>query len=273
MRYTRLAFQYLIKNFWYLALATLVPAVVMGLFTEPCSMIQLFANFNFVELATFGDVFTAISELNWWSLLAGVFAVPIFSVFFSIVCGLESKHMRWGILSGDGLPRRINNNFLPVFELIIVFLLAMELYALICSLFTFLWVKVVQKFAVKLALTIIFNVVIFLVMLCIMVMFSLTLPIMSVSGLSLRKALAGSVTLLKGKYFKMLFAVVVPMLIPYAAMGAMAAFDFKWRGIINIVIFIFIFSYYITLMYTTYFDIEDIDREDLKNKYLKLVED
>ena len=41
----------------------------------------------------------------------------------------------------------------------------------------------------------------------------------------------------------------------------------------NIFLFVYIFSYYITLMYTTYLDIEDIDREDLKNKYLKLVED
>ena len=108
MRFSRLALQYCHKNWWYLAIATLVPSVVMGLLTEPCTMIQLFANFNQAKLVTFGDVFFAISELNWKSVVAGIFAVPIFSIFFSIVCGLESKHMRWGILSGEGLSKRIN---------------------------------------------------------------------------------------------------------------------------------------------------------------------
>ncbi len=273
MRFARLALQYLRKNFWYLALATLVPSVVMGLLTEPCTMIRLFAHFDQSKLVTFADVFFAISELNWISLLIGIAAVLIFSVFFSIVCGLESKHMRWGILSGKGLSKRINNNFLPVIKIMLVFLFIMELYAVICTLFTFLWVKVIRKTVVALTLTIIFNVAFFLVMLFAMILLSLTLPIMSVRGLNLRKAIAESVSLMKGKFFRMLFAVVVPMLIPYVVMAVLAAFDFWWRKIINIFLFVYVFSYYITLMYTSFMDIEDIDREDLKNKYLKMVEE
>ena len=272
MRFSRLALQYCHKNWWYLAIATLVPSVVMGLLTEPCTMIQLFANFNQAKLVTFGDVFFAISELNWKSVVAGIFAVPIFSIFFSMVCGLESKHMRWGILSGEGLSKRINNNFLPVFKLMLVFIFVMELYAVICSLFTFLWVKVARKAVVALGLTITVNVILFIVMLSAMILLSLTLPVMSITGVSLRKAIAESITLLKGKFFRMMFAVVVPMLIPYVIMAVLAAFGFWWRKIINIFLFIYVFSYYITLMYTTYLDIADIDREDLKNKYLKLVE-
>ncbi len=273
MRFSRLALQYLRKNFWYLALATLVPSVIMGLLTEPCTNIQLFANFKPETMVTFGDVFFAVSELNWKSVVVGIFAVPIFSVFFSIVCGLESKHMRWGILSGEGLMKRVNNNFLPVFKLMLIFIFVMELYAVICALFTFLWVKVIQKTAVALALTITINVLLFIVMLCAMVLLSLTLPIMSITGLNLRKAIAESITLLKGKFFRMLFAIVIPVIIPYVLMATLAAFGIIWRKIINIFLFVYIFSYYITLMYTTYLDIEDIDREDLKNKYLKLVED
>lgn len=273
MRYARLSGQYLYKNFWYLALATLVPAVVMGLLTEPCTMIQLFANFDQTKFVSFGDVFFAISEVNWKSVVVGIFAVPIFSIFFSIVCGLESKHMRWGILSGQGLLKRVNNNFVPVFKLILVFIVMMELYAVICTLFTFLWVKAIKKAVVALTLTIIFNVIFFIVLLSSMVLLSLTLPIMSITGVNMRKAMARSTALLKGKFFKMLLAVVLPMLIPYAIMATLAAFGFWWRKIINIFLFVYIFSYLITLMYTTYLDIEDIDREDLKNKYLKLVED
>lgn len=273
MRFSRLALQYLRKNFWYLALATLVPSIVMGLLTEPCTMIQLFVNFDQSKLVTFGDVFFAVSEINWKSVVAGVFALPIFSAFFSIVCGLESKHMRWGILSGEDLLKRVNNNFLPVFKLVLVFIFIMELYAVVCSLFTFLWVKAIKKAAVALGLTITINVLLFLVMLCAMVLLSLTLPIMSITGLNLRKAIAESITLLKGKFFRMLFAIVIPTIIPYILMAVFAAYGFWWRKIINIFLFVYIFSYYITLMYTTYLDIEDIDREDLKNKYLKLVED
>ena len=56
MRFSRLALQYCRKNWWYLALATLVPSIVMGLLTEPCTMIQLFANFNQAKLVTFGEI-------------------------------------------------------------------------------------------------------------------------------------------------------------------------------------------------------------------------
>lgn len=274
MRYTRLAFQYLRKNFWYLALVLLLPAVAVGLLTEPSTMIRLFVHFEDLNLMTFADVFFAISELNWISVAVGIFAVPLISVFFSIVCGLESKHMRWGILSSKGLSKRINNNFLPVFKMMLVFLFIIELYAVVCSLFTFLWIGIINNSAVALALTITFNVVLFVVMLFAMILLSLTIPIMSITGKNLRKSIAESITLIKGKFFKMLFAVVVPVLIPYTTMSVLAAFDFAWwRKIVNIFMILFIFAYYITLMYTTYLDISDIDREDLKNKYLKLVED
>lgn len=273
MRYTRLAFQYLRKNWWYLLAVVLVPSVIMGVFTEPCTMIRLFANFRLDELNTFSDVFFGVSELNWLSFLIGIFALPILAVFFSVVCGMESKHMRWGILSARDIGKKINNNFLPVIKLLFIFVLAMELYAVICALFTFLWVKVTGRFYVALGLTIVTNVVLFLVLLSAMVLLSLVLPIMSITGFNLRKSIAESTSLMKGKFFKMLFAIVIPMLIPYVIMATMGVYDFWWRKIINTFIYAFVFSYYITLMYTTYMDIADIDREDLKNKYLKMVED
>ncbi len=62
MRFARLALQYLRKNFWYLALVTLIPSVVMGLLTEPCTMIQFFVEFDQTKLITFKDVFFSISE-------------------------------------------------------------------------------------------------------------------------------------------------------------------------------------------------------------------
>lgn len=273
MRYIKLTAQYMYKNILYISLVMLVPSLIIGMLTEPCSMIKFFAEFNQNELVTFGDIFLTQSELNWKSLLIGLLLAPIVMIFISMLCGLESKHMRWGILSADGLWKRVNNNFLPVFKLSILFLLSMELYALICSAFTFLWVKVIRNAAASLAVTIVTNVLLGLVLFAVMLLLILALPIMSITGFNMRKALGESIVLLKGKFFKIVFAVVVPLIVPYIIMAVLASFGFWWRIFINTILYMFIIPYIITLMYVSYCDIADIDREDLKSKYLKIVEE
>lgn len=252
----------------------LVPAVLTGIFTNPCTMLDFFIGFDVEKYNTFADIFFAQSEIrSWVPLVIGLVIVPIIIIFISLLCGVESKHMRWGILSFKEIPRRINNNIMPVFKLVLAFLLLMQLYAVVCTTITFMWIKIFKKYVTALTLTIITNVFLFILLLIVFATVSLMLPIMSITGLNMKKAFVESMMLVKGKFIKILFAILLPLVIPYTIMGVLSAyFNAWWLKIVNAVMYLFIYSYYITFMYVTYCDIADIDREDLKNKYLKLME-
>lgn len=274
MRYIKLTMQYLYKNFFYVFLVMLVPGIIVGLLTRPCTMLEFFMNFNIDKYQTFADIFLSQSELNSWIyLVVSIVLIPIVMIFVSELCGLESKHMRWGVLNGKEVVKKINNNFLPVFKIVVMFLILMQLYAVICSTMTFMWVKIFNSYVATLTLVIITNVLLFIVLLMCITSVILTLPIMTITGLNMRKACIEALMMIKGNFLKMFFAITIPLIIPYAIMGVLTVFvNSWWIKLINALIYVFIFSYYITLMYVAYCDIADIDREDLKNKYLKVME-
>lgn len=268
MRYLKLSFEYIKKNFLYLLPLVLIPAILVGAGTEPCSMIQFFMDFNLEEYQTFGSIFLAQSEVTWWAVLGAVLILPIIIASLSGLCGVITRHMRYGIIGYDKLYRRVNYNFLPVLKISLVILVGLQLYAVVCTSLTLLWTTVIKDVTVALSLTIVTNLVLLVALFFCMVIAFFILPSMCVSGLSFRTAIAESAHIIKRKFFSILLAIVLPLIIPYIIMGVLAAFDLWWRRIINPFIYIFFFMYYISLMFTAYFDIEDIDREDIKDKFL-----
>ena len=268
MRYIKLSLQYMTKNFLSLFAVLLVPSIILGLTTEPSSMVRFFVGFKDSNYDSFGQIFFDQSELKWRMLLISLLCIPLIIVFISGACGMVSRHMRLGVLDFKNFNRRINNNFILILKSVIVILIISQLYAVFCTSTTFLWVKVIPEINGALTMTIITNVLAMLTVVMLFAIFCLAIPTMSVTGLGLRRALAESMSMVKGHYIKMLFAIIFPMIIPYAALSALAAFDYWWRIIIYPFFFLLTFSYYISFLYVTYFDIADVDRDDLKNKYV-----
>lgn len=267
MGYIKQSLIYYKKNLFYVLLLSLVPAIIIGGGTEPCSMLQFFINFPHGNYNTFGDIFLAQSELSWRSILIGIVIFPLFIASISAFAGMISRHFRYGILNFDNFARRINNNFLQVFLLSVMFLLLTQIYAIICTSITLVWVTTIGINTTSLALTIVTNLIFMAIVLVIFAFCSVALPIMSISGLGIKKALAESIRLVKPKIFKVIIAIVLPLIIPYTIMGVLAGFDFWWRKIINPFIFLFIIGYLMILMYIIYCDVADFDREDIKDKY------
>ena len=268
MGYIKQSLIYYKKNLLYVLLLSLVPAIIVGAGTEPCSMLQFFINFTDGNYKTFGDIFLAQSEVTWRSFLIGVLVFPLIIASISAFAGMISRHMRYGVLDFDNFTRRINNNFLQVFLLSIIFLVLTQIYAIICTSITLVWVTTIDVNTTSLALTIVTNLIFMAILLMIFAFCSVALPIMSISGLGIKKALAESIRLVKTKILKVIVAIVVPLIIPYTIMGVLAGFDFWWRKIINPFIFLFIIGYIMILMYIIYCDVADFDREDVKDKYV-----
>ena len=267
MRYMKLAFQYMTKNILFLLAVVIVPAILVGLTTEPSSMLMFFVGFTDADYTSFGQIFLAQSEMNWKSLLISVAVIPIVIAFISGACGMVARQMRYGVVELKDFHVRINNNFILICKTVFILIVVSQIYAVFCSAATFFWVKMFDDKLWALSLTIIFNSLTMFIFIIVGSLFSLAVPTMSITGLGMRSGLAESAKIIKGHFMKFLVAVFVPIAIPYTIICTLAAYDFWWRRFIYPVFFVFMFAYYISLLYATYCDIADVDREDLKNKY------
>lgn len=267
MRYMKLAFQYMTKNILFLLAVVIVPAILVGITTEPSSMLMFFVGFMDVDYTSFGQIFLAQSELHWRTLLISIAVVPIAITFLSGACGLVSRQMRFGVVDLKNFHRRINNNFILVCKAALILLVMSQIYAVLCSATTFFWIKIFDAKEGALVMTIIFNSLTMFIFIMAIAVFSLSVPTMSITGLGMRRGLAESASMIKGHFMKYLTAIFVPIAIPYAIICTLAAYDFWWRRFIYPIFFAYMFAYYISLLYATYCDIADVDREDLKNKY------
>ena len=268
MRYIKLSLKYMFKNFFELLLVVLLPAVIAGLVSESCSTVRFLAGFMDGSYDSFTSVYLSMGDYDWKNIVAGVLMLPVAVIMLSGACGMVSRHMRLGVLNFKNFNRRINNNFLVILKTTLLLIVLMQIYAIIISATTFLWVKLFATIEGAYAMTIISNVVMILSVTLFVSVFMLSVPTMSITGLNMRRAMAESMTMIKGNFFRIFFAVIFPLCTVYALMCVLAAFGFWWRWILYPIGFVLIFSYYISLMYSSYCDIADVDREDLKSKYL-----
>lgn len=264
MRYSKLALQYLKKNFLYVFALTFVPAVIIGTATEPTSLLIYFRDFLSSNSKTFVEIFNANSEMNLMSALLALIIVPIVMLFISALCGIESKHMRLGEFSMNRIMTRVNNNFLSVIKVGIVFVLIFQLFALFSTSFAVMWIAIFGIGRRALAFIIVTDVILMVALIYVMSSMLLWLPIMSITGLSMRKAFVENLEMIKGKTIKLFLSVAIPLILPFAVMSPLAYFDVPFRMIVNVAMYWIMLAYYITLMYVSYCDIADIDREDLK---------
>lgn len=268
MRYIKLSFGYIFHNFWWVLLLSLVPGIILGLFTEPTSIFKFLLNIDANIESGFSAIFSNVSELNWFSLLFGIILLPIFSVFISALCGIESRHMRLGIRDLKGYFKRVNNNILPVILMTIVLLLALQIMALLFSAFSYLWIKTISYIPLAIGLTVTTAVVFMLILLVLVSLLIIWLPTMSITGLNAKKALGTAFSNMRGKIFNVYLAVTLPLIPMFAIMCLMSAYDFRFAFLINIILYSFMVMYFVTLMYVAYCDINDIDREDKKDPFL-----
>lgn len=262
MKYIKLSLQYMYHNIWYLMIFALVPAILLGLLTNPASIANFLTSFKSLE--SFRSIFGSISELNWKSVLVSIAVIPVILIFVSAMCGVVSKHMRRGVLSFDKFFRRVNNNILHALVIGLALLIGLQLIALFFSSFATLWVKIFGNGRVALTLSLLTLFVLWLIFISTVSLCVIWMPTMSITGLNPAKALAESFRNVRGNFLKLFLAVSFP-LIPYFAITIpFSYFVIPGRQIIYIIVYLLYIPYYVTLMYVAYCEINDIDREDLR---------
>lgn len=262
MKYIKLTLQYMYHNIWYVLLFAIVPSLLLGFLTNPASNMEFIRDFT--NLHTFTEIFSTMSELNLKNFLIALPVFPILLVIFSAASGIISKHMRRGIFNFNKFFRSVNNNILYTLVVGFSLLLAFELVALLNASFATLWIRIFENGRVGLTLSIVTMCVTWVILLLFAAVSLLWLPTMSVTGLNPAKALSESFRSLKGNIWKVLIAIVLPLLIYFAICAPLSYFVVPGRHIIYTIVYMFMLPYALILMFSVYCEVNDIDREDLR---------
>lgn len=119
MNYIKDVLNYYLKNFIYILVITIIPAVILGLIANPFALAEFLANYPSYKITTFGDLFFAVYNLGWIDVLWIVLSLIILVVYLSIMLGFIESHFRTGNPSLVN-SLKINLNALSVIKTAIV---------------------------------------------------------------------------------------------------------------------------------------------------------
>ena len=169
----------------------------------------------------------------------------------------------------DGKLRNIgeylNDHFLPVAKYALFIFVSMELVAILLS--TFLYTAV-RMFKNALPVCVVLSALFLLIELYLIALSLLSIPNMTMKGYGLFKSLAQSIHSLSAKSFKLFFAMLWMLILVMLPTLFIIIFPFKGAGyvlkILSCAFYWVILSYLCALTYTVYFEVEELEREDLK---------
>ena len=213
MKYTKLTFEYMKRRWLYVLLYSLVPAIIFTLTSKPVSIFNAVVALRDNPDANFIDVWLGATEISLGGFLFLILSGLMLVIFMSAFSGVMERDMRLGDLTHKKFFGRVNNNFLIVFKVFFVFVIMLELYGVTNSALIYLWYKIPGlNFAGFATLSAISVTVLSIVFVAIASLGLLWIPTMIMTGLNMRKSLVEALQLIKGKIFKMIFNILLPMI-------------------------------------------------------------
>lgn len=273
MTYSLATLKYLRRNFFRSFGFTLLPALLLGIFAQPLSMMQVIVSIGKKEhnYNSFLDIFKTINYIDKPLIFVFIVIIMIVAVLFiSLLAGSTRQKMRYGgYMSGrtKNFLGHINDNFLPVFKYMLVLFVSLEMIAVLLS--TFLYTST-KLFTNALPACIVSTVIFVICELWFLAMTSLTIPNMTMKGYRLGKAMGMSIYQLNAKVFRVFLAVLWIFVLLAAPLVLLIVFPFNYMKLV-LAIFSFLFywillTYICVLMYVVYFDVEELEREDQKGE-------
>ena len=229
------------------------------------------------EKMRFAFVFANSAFVNGWMRLGMLIPfILIWCVFVSSLVGGIERRMKYGDFYQKGnfvkfFLRKVNNNFLHLLKLAISFVLILELITVAETLFAYMWIKVCGPIS-KIILTFITQMLFTILFIVISSYMLLMLPNMTIKGYGLRSSLRESVRSITPKLFvKILFTLGITLLLsilPLLGHRLLSHFyRYTGRAVVQWIL-TFVWYWFLTMfvpvyMYTVFFGVEDMEREDL----------
>lgn len=269
MKYIKLSFKYLFKNFLYVFLLALIPAVFLGSLTSPFKTFEFMTNYAGITVNSFGDIFTALFDLKVLPILLGLIGLVVLGIFFSLAIGQMENHMRSGKINYKSMFQYVNNNILVVLVNIFILLVIWFLLQFLLSAILFLLHLVISGLNnTPNVATIIIAVILcsakFVLFIQIVSIMLINIPNMLISGYPIKQAISNSIKLLNKNNFQYLFSMILPfiIIIPLACV-----LKGNWCYLTNILGVLILFLHYSTLCMTSYFELSGTPRYDNRKYY------
>lgn len=272
MKYIGSAFKYLFKNFIFLFPFALLPSYFLAMSINIDNLASLAE--SALEVRTdfgFLQVFTFLSPFNAEGWPFALLFVAACAVFIPMLHGFIERHMRIGSRSFKGIAGRFNTNFLPTLVVLILFLLAYELWALLAAGLLYAVTLLLDGIACYvLAVAVLFGANALLAWLA--SGFLLWLPCMQITGYGFMDSLNFTGQLYARRRGRLFLAVFLPLLagvvLQFAIVAASPLESLRIPTYVFLeLVYLFLFLYYCVLMYVAYFDAAGEERMDLVKKY------
>ena len=275
-----------IKNNWLsVLLHIIVPAILYTAFILPTSSFEyIVKNISTLDVRNAMDVFITINDgskfSSWQYILSYVSLIVVTLVVFGSYIGNIQNKMRYGktVYGGfKGVFKRANETLFAAIRAGIFLMAAMELYALIMSVVIFVVIKTTTIEWLRIFWVSLIGAGLIVAMFYGCAWVSCALPNMTMRNEGLFKSVGRSMKMVGDKQIKIFGAFIVPLVISYVPLLVCSACDIFFDHLVLTIVkyivicafYVFSFAYYIVLMYVVFFDINEIEREDLnlENKW------
>lgn len=143
MNYFKSTAAYYFKNFWFVMLFSIVPAIYIGLLLHPFMFVEFLYNYPNKEFSGFASFISAMLPLDVMTLVLGLIGLIFVTILISMLLGKVEAHFRLGKKSLAFKSSGVNNNFSSVLIsslfLLVSFLVLMVILALLIMLMNFIF--------------------------------------------------------------------------------------------------------------------------------------
>lgn len=264
-KYYKLTMAYANNKIWYLMLLALIPSVLISFIFSPYGTVEYLCQFDFFYQATFVEIYAVTVGINYHLFWLGIIGLVLVPFFFSILFGAVERHMRVGEfnLGFDRVRSRLNYNFATALKFTMTIFVIYQVNKFLQATMFYLFCSTLV-YGAALALSIIWYIIMFFIELFTLSVIILWVPTMLQTGLNSAKALGLSVR--QGIRYSpgTMLILMIPTLPMVIFMAVNSIFGLRIDVILDTILLTIASVFYVVLMYTMFFDINGVEREDLK---------
>ena len=272
MNYTSVTIKYIMKNFVYVILFAVIPAIFFALSMNEVATRSVLDNLmSGNPRDDFWTIFHAVSIFNFSSkkeaFFGGIGIIALIVCMAMLTAFLE-KHMRIGKSTLNGLLSKVNDNLLSTGALVLLFLSIYEIWALVLSALWY-YVTGISNIVVAYALLLLVYLAMHFVLVYALSLFYLWMPCLQITGFTALDALTYSYQLITPIQTKLVVGQWAVLLLCEALITA-TILILPW-GIVELIVASVLFTVMILVysirMLVVYFDRAQLERADLKRYY------
>ncbi len=277
MKVFKSAIKYFIDKGTYLTLISVIPSLLLPFLLSPSSTFYFLFQYKDINSESFSAMYIQMRNLPYDYFYVGIVGIVLIVFAVSILIGVVDRHMRIGdfTLSVKKAVTGINFNFLSALLYLVIVCVASEVINLILTAIYYLWATIIPYPQVWLFVSLLFY---FLNSYIILMFFATTIlfpPFMLHTGYKPADAFKMAWRQITGHVSKTalsIFIVLIPFVLSATAIGiAGAVVGFSKleimvaRTVLDGVMYTVMIPFFITLMYSLFYEVTGAERVDLVN--------